>query len=125
MNWACGARDSFAGWVDHEMALKVFQGVIDQLGPASPLGPDGAPTGTEWAFVRLNRASRKPVKVEQVVADLTIGACIAVRQTGRFAFYLHDHRRVLCGFAGPAGIEIATLANDPEAIAAAAVRLPA
>jgi len=107
------------------MALKVLQGVIDQLGPASPLGPDGGSTGTEWAFVRFNRTGRKPVTLEQVVADLMIGTHITARQAGRFAFYSHDNRQVLCGFAGPAGIEIATLANDPAAMAAAAVRMPA
>lgn len=107
------------------MALKVLDGIVDQLGPASPLGPEGGSTGTAWAFVRFNRNKRKSVTLEQVVADLTMGAHLAVRQAGRFAFYSHDNGHVLCGFAGPAGIEIATLANDPAAIAADAVRMPA
>ena len=118
MNWLCGAKPSFARSAGHPMALKVLNGVVDQLGPASPLGAEGAATGTEWAFVRFNRASRKAVTLERVVADLTMGAHLAVRQAGRFAFYSYDNRLVLCGFAGPEGIEIATLANDPGALAA-------
>ncbi|GEM_PF-2116988 len=125
MNWLCGAKPSFARSAGHPMALKVLNGVVDQLGPASPLGAEGAATGTEWAFVRFNRASRKAVTLERVVADLTMGAHLAVRQAGRFAFYSYDNRLVLCGFAGPEGIEIATLANDPAALAAEAVRMPA
>ncbi|MBK8838827.1 MAG: hypothetical protein IPO30_09060 [Hyphomonadaceae bacterium] len=63
--------------------------------------------------------------LEQVVADAVSGAHIAARQTGRFAFYVIQKRFVLCGFAGPGGIEIAKAESDPAAIAAEAIRTPA
>lgn len=107
------------------MALKVLDGIVDQLGPATPLGPEGASTGAQWAFVRFNRARRGPVTLEQVIADHALSARLTDRQAGRFAFYSHDNRFVLCGFAGPAGLEIATPASDPAALAADLVRLPA
>lgn len=107
------------------MALKVIRGVIDQLGPTSAILAEAGQTGTAWAFVRFNRATRKPVTLEQVVADPAMGARLAVRQTGRFAFYLFEKRFVLCGFAGPDGIEIAKAESDPAAIAVAAIRTPA
>jgi hypothetical protein len=107
------------------MALKVIRGVIDQLGPVSPIVAEAGPTGNVWAFVRFNRATRRPVTLEQVVADAAIGAHVAVRQTGRFAFYAFENRFVLCGFASPDGIEIAKAESDPAAIAAEAIRTPA
>ena len=63
--------------------------------------------------------------LEQVVADAVIGAHIAARQTCRFALYVFEKRYVLCGFAGPGGIEIAKAESDPAAIAAEAIRTPA
>lgn len=125
MNSRCGARNSLDRVAGYAMTLKVIRGVIDQLGPTSAIVAEAGQTGTAWAFVRFDRATRKPVTLEQVVADAVIGAHIAARQTGRFAFYAFEKRFVLCGFAGPGGIEIAKAESDPAAIAAEAIRTPA
>ena len=125
MNWQCGARHSLDRVAGLVMALKVIRGVIDQLGPVSPIVADAGQTGNVWAFVRFNRATRKPVTLEQVVADAAISSHITTRQTGRFAFYAFENRFVLCGFAGPGGVEVAKAESDPASIAAEAIRTPA
>lgn len=107
------------------MALKLVHGVIDELGPASAIVAEAGQTGTMWAFVRFNRGSRSPMTLERVVADTAMSAHLTVQQAGRFAFYPHENRLVMCGFAGPAGIDIAKLESDPAAIAAEAIRTPA
>jgi hypothetical protein len=65
------------------------------------------------------------VVMNDVIADATIGARIALKQTGRFAFYPYGKQFILCGFSGSEGVELATLANDPAAIEADVARLPA
>jgi hypothetical protein len=107
------------------MALKVLEGVVDQLGPISPLTADAGQTGMAWAFVRFSRDMRKPVILERVVADPTMGAYLAPGAGGRFAFYRHAGRFVLCGFRGPHGVAIADPARDPIKIATQAIRTPA
>lgn len=107
------------------MALKVIEGVVAELGPATPLNSETGPTGTRWAFVRFDRTGRKPVTLANVVADPAIGACIVPQQAGRFAFYPHNGQLVLCGLAGGAWLLKAAAANDPAVVAAEAIRLPA
>jgi hypothetical protein len=108
------------------MALRMIEGQVEELGPATALVAEAGQTGTSWTFVTFSQRKRRPVTLEKVVADPTIGARLVAKQAGRFAFYSHDGQSVLCGFAGSEGdIELAALANDPAAIAADAIRLPA
>ena len=107
------------------MALKVIEGVISDLGPATPLSAADGPTGTRWDFLSFSRAGRKPVTLANVVADKALGACITPQQAGRFAFYPHDGQLVLCGLAGGAWLLIGAATNDPAVAATEAVRLPA
>ncbi|RYY92453.1 MAG: hypothetical protein EON61_26345 [Alphaproteobacteria bacterium] len=103
------------------MALKIIEGAVDAVGTATAL-PDG---GTSWDSVRFSRGRKKPVTLGNVMADPKVGARIAVGQMGRFAFYAHTDKFILCGFSGSHGIEIVGLEDDPAAIAAAAIRTPA
>jgi hypothetical protein len=107
------------------MALKMIEGQVEELGPSTALAAEAGQTGTSWTFVRFSQRKRRPVTLERVIADQTIGARLASKQAGRFAFYTHAGQSILCGFAGSDGIELATLGNDPAAIAADAIRLPA
>jgi len=107
------------------MALKVIEGVVEEVGHPSPVAGEAGQAWTMWAFIRFNRTKQKPLTLEQVVADAAMGARVVAREAGRFAFYRHEGRLVLCGFAGTRGIEIAKLESDPAAIAADAIRLPA
>ncbi len=107
------------------MALRMIEGQVEELGPATQLVAEGGRTGTSWAFVKFSQRKRRPVTIEKVVADQAVGARLAIGQAGRFAFYSHDGQSILCGFAGSDGIEIAALANDPAAIATEAIRAPA
>ncbi len=45
-----------------------------------------------------------------------MGGRLALKQAGRFAVYPFGDQLVLCGFAGPDGIEIAKLESDPAAV---------
>lgn len=107
------------------MALRMIEGQVEELGPATRLGAEARETGTSWAFVKFSQRKRRPVTIEKVVADQSVGARLAVNQAGRFALYSHDGQSILCGFAGSDVIELAALANDPAAIAAEAIRAPA
>lgn len=107
------------------MALKIITGVVEELGPAQVLTAEAGPAGTRWAFVRFSANRQKPVKLEDVIADPVLGAHLAVQKAGRFAFYPHDGQFVLCGFAGPDGLVIATAESDPALAAANVIRLPA
>jgi len=103
------------------MALKIIEGSVDAVGTATAL-PDG---GTSWEFVRFSRGQKKPVTLGNVMADPKVGASIHQGQMGKFAFYAHAGKFILCGFAGSHGIEIVGLEDDPACIAAAAIRTPA
>lgn len=106
------------------MALKLIEGAVDAIGTASALaGTDAG--GVVWDFVRFSRGRRKPITLGPIMADAKVGAHIKPGQMGRFAFYTHERRFILCGFAGSQGIEIVGLEDDPAAIAAAAIRTPA
>lgn len=107
------------------MALMIIEGAVAEVGPATPLVSETGPTGTSWAFVRFTRIKGKPTTLERVVADTKVGVRVVPEQAGRFAFYSHDGQLVLCGYAGPNGIEITPSASDPAEIAAEAIRLPA
>src|SRR5690349_8709215 len=107
------------------MALKIVDGAITGIGPASPLASETGPSGASWDFVAFDRGERPALRLERVMADHQIGARIVLKQAGRFAFYRFEDRQVLCGFAGPDGIELASATNDPVAIAADVIRLPA
>lgn len=107
------------------MALMIIEGVVEEVGPATALTSETGPTGTSWAFVRFSRNKGKPTTLERVLADTKLGARVVPAQAGRFAFYAHEGKLVLCGYAGPDGIEITPSANDPAEIAAEAIRLPA
>jgi len=107
------------------MALRMIEGQVEELGPASEIVAEAGQTGTSWAFVTFSQNKRRPVTIEKVVADQAIRARLAGKQAGRFAFYAHEGQSILCGFAGEDGIELAALASDPAAIAAEAIRTPA
>lgn len=107
------------------MALRMIEGRVEELGPATALVAEAGQTGRSWAFVTFSQGKRRPVTLENVVADQAIGAHILGQHAGRFAFYAHKGQSILCGFSGKDGIELATLANDPAALAAEAIRLPA
>lgn len=107
------------------MALKIIEGVIAETGAASELAAETGPSGTAWSFVTFNRDKRASVRLERVAADAAMARRIALKQAGRFAFYPHDGQMILCGFAGPEGVEIASVESDPAAIAANVIRLPA
>lgn len=107
------------------MALRIISGVIEEIGAVSGLSRADGPTGLSWTFVRFRRERRRTVVMNDVIADATIGARLALQQTGRFAFYPYGKRFILCGFAGSGGFELATLAKDPAAIEAEAIRTPA
>jgi hypothetical protein len=51
------------------MALKVIEGVVEEVGHPSPVAGEAGQAGTMWAFIRFNRTKQKPVTLEQVVAD--------------------------------------------------------
>ena len=117
------------------MALMIVDGVVEEVGPATPLVSEtgqtdaswaGASwTGASWTFVRFSRGKRKPTTLERVAADARVGARIAPKQAGRFAFYAHQGQLILCGYAGPDGLEITPATSDPAELAAEAARLPA
>ncbi len=107
------------------MALKIIKGVIGEAGAASALASETGPTGTSWNFVRFSQPNRRPVILNRVVADKTLGPRVAPQQAGRFAFYPHEGQSILCGFSNAEGVEIAAAASDPAAIAAEATRTPA
>ncbi|MEQ1780560.1 MAG: hypothetical protein ABMA14_04310 [Hyphomonadaceae bacterium] len=107
------------------MALMIVEGVVEEVGPATPLASESGTTGASWTFVRFSRGKRKPTTLERVAADARVGARIAPGQAGRFAFYAHKGQLILCGYAGPDGIEITPAASDPAELAAEAARLPA
>ncbi len=107
------------------MALKIVEGAVGELGEATALVAEARPTGTAWSFVRFDRGRHEAVTLERVMADPVMAKHVSPRQAGRFAFYPFDGQLVLCGFAGSDGIEIAKAENDPAAIAADAIRLPA
>lgn len=104
------------------MALKIIEGSVAEIGAATALPDNG---GTSWAFVRFSRGRKKPMTLRDVMADPKVGARIHQGQLGKFAFYSHAEKFILCGFAGSHGIEIVGLEDDPAAIAAAAIRTPA
>ena len=104
------------------MALKIIEGSVDEIGAATTLPDNG---GTSLAFVRFSRGRKRPVTLRDVMADPKVGSRIHPGQMGKFAFYSHAGKFILCGFAGSHGIEIVGLEDDPAAIAAAAVRTPA
>ena len=106
------------------MALKIVEGVVEAIGTPTALADTDA-GGTAWDSVRFSRGHRKPVTLGPIMADAKVGAHIKPGQMGRFAFYAHAGRFILCGFAGSRGIEIVGLEDDPAAIAAAAIRTPA
>jgi hypothetical protein len=103
------------------MALKIIEGSVDAVGTATAL-PDG---GTSWESVRFSRGRKKPVTLDNVMADPKVGARITVGQMGRFAFYAHNGKFILCGFSGSHGIEIVGLEDDPAAREAESFRTPA
>lgn len=107
------------------MALRMIEGRIEELGPATALVAEAGQTGASWAFVTFSQGKRRPVTLENVVADQAIGARLLEKQAGRFAFYAHRGQSILCGFSDTDGIKLAAAANDPAAIAAEAIRLPA
>lgn len=107
------------------MALKIIEGVVEEIGEASSLSSETGPAGTVWSFVRFGRGKRSVVTLERVMADPAMSKHVALKQAGRFALYPYDGQLVLCGFAGPAGIEIATREADPAAMQADVIRLPA
>lgn len=107
------------------MALMIVEGVVEEVGPATLLVSETGPTGTSWTFVRFSRGKRKPTTLERVMGDVRLGARIAPKQAGRFAFYAHQGQLILCGYAGTDGIEITPAASDPAELAAEAARLPA
>ena len=107
------------------MALKIVEGAVADLGVATALAGETGPTGMRWSFVRFDRGPRAAVMLERVMADPVMSGHVAAKEAGRFAFYRFDGQLILCGFAGPEGLEIAKMENDPAAIAADAIRLPA
>lgn len=107
------------------MALKIIKGIVEELGPATAILSGTGPMGSAWSFVRFRDLKQNPVTLNNVIADPALGARIMAGKAGRFAFYAHDQKYVLCGFAGTEGIEIATAATDPAALAADTIRVPA
>lgn len=107
------------------MALKIIDGAIEEIGEATALSSEAGPSGAVWSFVRFGRSKRKPVTLVRVMTDPAMSKRISPKQAGRFAFYPYDGQFILCGFAGPDGVEIASAESDPAAIAANAIRLPA
>ena len=104
------------------MALKIIEGSVDEIGAAKALADA---SGLAWDFVRFSRGRKTPVTLRDVMADAKVGAHIRRGQMGKFAFYAHAGKFILCGFAGSHGVEIGGLEDDPAAIAAAAIRTPA
>ena len=102
------------------MALKIIDGSVDEVGPETV-----SEAGASWEFVRFSRGRKQPLTLRNVMADPKVGARLHKGQLGRFAFYAHARKFILCGFAGSHGIEIVGLEDDPAAIAAAAIRTPA
>ena len=107
------------------MALKVIEGGVEALGAVTAMVAEAGAAGTLWTFARFRRDKRKSVTLENVAADAAIGARMTLNDAGRFAFYSHGGQWILCGFSRAATIEIASVANDPAAIAADAIRTPA
>jgi len=68
------------------MALKIIEGSVEEIGPATALPDDG---GASWEFVRFSRGRKKPVTLCNVMADPKVGSRIHHGQMGKFAFYSH------------------------------------
>jgi len=100
------------------VGLKIIEGAVDGVGDATPMTSETGPTGVSYAFVRFARLKRKPVTLDNVVADTVVGGCIAPGNAGRFAFYSHGKQSILCGFSDGNSVKLVPETQDPVAMEA-------
>ena len=110
------------------MALKIIEGVIAEAGEAvqlssvDPVTGETRATGATYAWLRLAKSQGRTVRLDQVLVDAAMAACVREGAAGRFVFYTHQRSLVLCGFSDGERTIIASEAHDPAAIAADAQR---
>jgi len=109
-------------------AVKIVEGLIADIGEMSELSTadvltnEVLRTGSAYAYLEFAQAGAKSTLVERVVCPAMLGDVIAITSAGRFAFYKHGERQILCGYSDGERTSLVEARLDPVAIEAEAQR---